>query len=130
MSNQLHNGDNSAIWDNFLTDDEAPAGFKYRDTFPENKNGVTVLLETWVAGTVEDPHHHPHDDMTVMVEGKMHLIFYTRENGKLIKDGEELTLNQGDTGYIAANRIHSATYIDNCKVVYVQDKEFGFIEDK
>ncbi|MFT5759378.1 MAG: quercetin dioxygenase-like cupin family protein [Alteromonadaceae bacterium] len=130
MSNQSNNSPISAVWDNFLTDADAPEGFKYRDTFPENKEGVTVLLETWEAGTVEDPHHHPHDDMTVMIEGKMHIVFYIRENSVLVKDGEELTLNQGETGYIAANRIHSATYIDTCKIVYVQDKEFGFIEDQ
>lgn len=129
MSKTIDNAPVSAIWENFMTDPEAPEGFAFRDTFPENKEGVTVLLETWEAGTLEAPHHHPHDDMTVMVEGSMHIKFYTKENGVLIKDAEELTLNKGDTGYIAANRIHSAHYIDDCKIVYVQDKEFGFIED-
>ena len=61
----------SKVWDNHIVDPEAPAGFTFRETYPENPNGVTVLLEQWDAGSFEDAHHHPHDDMSVMVEGEM-----------------------------------------------------------
>jgi hypothetical protein len=40
--------------------------------------------------------------------------------------GEPVTLNKGDTGYVAAGRIHDAKYIEECKLVYVHDKAFGF----
>lgn len=33
---------------------------------------------------------------------------------------------QGETGYIAANRIHDATYVEKCKLVYVHSGAFGF----
>ena len=120
----------SKVWDNHIVDPEAPAGFTFRETYPENPNGVTVLLEQWDAGSFEDAHHHPHDDMSVMVEGEMVVQFYTKnENGELIKDGEEVTFSKGTTGYIDANRIHSVKYTENCKMVYVQDLDFGFISD-
>ena len=35
-------------------------------------------------------------------------------------------LNQGDAGYIAGGRIHDAKYLDDCKLVYVHDRGFGF----
>jgi hypothetical protein len=35
-------------------------------------------------------------------------------------------MSQGETGYIAANRIHDATYVEKCKLVYVHSGAFGF----
>jgi hypothetical protein len=32
----------------------------------------------------------------------------------------------GQTGYVSANRIHDAQYVEDCKLVYVHDKAFGF----
>ena len=65
--------------------------------------------------------------MTVVVEGKMEIQFFTKnEEGKLEKDGDVLVLNKGETGYIKAGRIHDAKYVEKCKLVYVHDKAFGF----
>ena len=115
----------SAIWRNHVPSPKTP-GFTVRTTHPQNPDGVQVMLERWEAGTSEPPHSHPGDDMTVVVEGKMTVQFFRREGDKLVPDGEPLVLNQGETGYIAANRIHDAKYIEDCKLVYVHDREFGF----
>jgi hypothetical protein len=64
--------------------------------------------------------------MTVMVEGKMAIQFYSRTEDGLVPEGEVVILNRGDTGYIRAGRIHDAKYIDACKLVYVHDGAFGF----
>ena len=57
----------------------------------------------------------------------MSLQYYIKDdNGKLVEDGEEIVLEKGDTGYVRSNRIHSAKYIKECKLVYVYDKAFGF----
>jgi len=87
------------------------------------------MLEQWVAGSEEPPHSHPGDDMTVVIEGKMSIQFYTKSTGGLVPDGSQIILNKGDTGYIKANRIHDAKYIEDCKLVYVHDKAFGFTTD-
>ena len=116
----------SAIWDHHVAVPDTPQGFTVRTTFPANPDGVEVMLEQWQAGSEEPPHSHPGDDMTVVVEGKMSVQFYTRENGALVPDGELLVLNRGDTGYIRAGRIHDAKYLEDCKLVYVHDKGFGF----
>ena len=71
-------------------------------------------------------HSHPGDDMTVVVEGKMSIQFYTKSADGLVVDGEPVILNKGDTGYIKAGRIHDAKYIEECKLVYVHDKAFAF----
>ena len=44
-------------------------------------------------------------------------------------DGEQITLNKGDTGYIRAGRIHDAKYVETCKLVYVHDRAFGFVAE-
>ena len=49
--------------------------------------------------------------------------------GQVMRTGEPLILNKGDTGYVKAGRIHDAKYIDDCKLVYVHDKAFGFNEE-
>ena len=120
----------SAVWQNLMIDPEAPAGFKFREAHSEqNPTGMTTLLETWEPGVIEDAHHHPHDDMTVMLEGVMEIQFHTRnELGELINDGMPLILKAGETGYIAANRVHSVKYVEFCRMVYVQDLDFGFID--
>ena len=116
----------SAIWDNHITVPDTPEGFTVRTTVPANADGVEVMLEKWEAGSAEPPHSHPGDDMTVVIEGKMAVQFYTRNGNGLEKDGEPLVLDQGDTGYIQGGRIHDAQYLQNCKLVYVHDRAFGF----
>ncbi len=117
----------SNIWKNHVSVPDTPAGFTVRTTYPGNEDGAEVMLERWEAGTEEPPHSHPGDDMTVVVEGKMSIQFYIKSDDGLIADGDLLILNQGDTGYIKANRIHDAKYLEPCKLVYVHDKAFGFI---
>ena len=116
----------SRVWDHHVAVANTPAGFTMRATYPENPNGVTVMLEQWQAGTAEPPHSHPGDDMTVVVEGKMVVQFYREEAGRLVPDGAPLTLNRGDVGYVASGRIHDARYLEDCKLVYVHDKGFAF----
>ena len=117
----------SAVWDNHVSVPDTPAGFTVRTTVPGNPDGVDVMLEQWQAGSAEPPHSHPGDDMTVVIEGSMAVQFYTRNGDQLETDGEPLVLKQGDTGYVAAGRIHDAKYLEDCKLVYVHDKAFGFI---
>ena len=116
----------SAVWKNHITVADTPEGFTVRTTVPANPDGVEVMLEQWQPGSEEPPHSHPGDDMTVVVEGKMAIQFYTRTADGLVPDGEVVVLNKGDTGYIRAGRIHDAKYIDACKLVYVHDRAFGF----
>ncbi len=116
----------SAIWENHVTVPDTPDGFTVRTTVPGNPDGVEVMLEQWEAGSAEPPHSHPGDDMTVVIEGRMAVQFFTRNGDSLQKDGEPLVLNKGDTGYIGAGRIHDAKYLDDCKLVYVHDRAFGF----
>lgn len=117
----------SAIWDHHVAVPDTPAGFTVRTTFPTNPDGAEVMLEQWQAGSAEPPHSHPGDDMTVVIEGKMSVQFYTRDDNGLVPDGDRLVLNQGDTGYIKGGRIHDAKYLEDCKLVYVHDKAFGFV---
>ncbi len=119
----------SAIWGDHVTVPETPDGFTLRTTFPENPNGVEVMLEKWEAGTEEPPHSHPGDDMTVVVEGKMSIQFYTRGDDGLVADGDRIVLEQGMTGYIKSGRIHDAKYSEACKLVYVHDRGFGFKQE-
>ncbi len=120
------NSESSAIWHNHVSVPDTPEGFSVRTSYPGNPEGVEVMLERWEAGSEEPPHSHPGDDMTVVVEGKMAVQFYSRTPDGLVADGEQLVLNAGDTGYIKAGRIHDAKYIEACKLVYVHDKAFGF----
>ena len=119
-------GENSAVWENHVAVPDTPKGFTVRTTYPTNPNGADVMLERWEAGSEEPPHSHPGDDMTIVVEGKMSIQFFAQSDNGLVADGEPLILNAGDTGYIKAGRIHDAKYIDECKLVYVHDKAFGF----
>ena len=122
-------GNTSSVWDNHVSVPNTPIGFKVRTTCPENPDGVEVMLERWEAGSEEPPHSHPGDDMTVVVEGEMSIQFYEKSENGLEADGERIFLKSGETGYIKAGRIHDAKYIDNCKLVYVHDKAFGFIDE-
>jgi len=119
-------GANSAVWQNHVSMADAPEGFTVRTTYPGNPDGAEVMLERWQAGSAEPPHSHPGDDMTIVVEGKMSIQFFTKSADGLIGDGEPLILNKGDTGYVKAGRIHDAKYIEECKLVYVHDKAFAF----
>ncbi len=126
MSKNESNAENSAIWENHVSVPDTPEGFTLRTTYPTNPDGAEVMLERWEAGSSEPPHSHPGDDMTVVIEGKMAIQFFTKTADGLIADGEKVILCKGDTGYIKAGRIHDANYIDECKLVYVHDKAFGF----
>ena len=119
-------GENSAVWENHVAVPDTPKGFTVRTTFPTNPDGAEVMLERWEAGSEEPPHSHPGDDMTIVVEGKMSIQFFTQSGDDLATDGQPLILNSGDTGYIKAGRIHDAKYLEVCKLVYVHDKAFGF----
>ncbi len=124
--NKEATGDTSAVWENHISVPDTPDGFTVRTTYPTNPDGAEVMLERWQAGTEEPPHSHPGDDMTIVVEGKMSIQFYSRSADGIVADGERIFLDKGDTGYIKAGRIHDAKYIDECKLVYVHDKAFGF----
>ena len=121
--------DTSAVWQNHVSVADTPDGFTVRTTYPTNPDGAEVMLERWLVGSEEPIHSHPGDDMTVVVEGKMAIQFYTKSADGLVADGEPVILNKGDTGYVKAGRIHDAKYIEECKLVYVHDKAFGFTEE-
>ena len=125
MSNEM-NSETTAVWKNHISVPDTPAGFTLRTTFPNNPDGAEVMLERWEAGSEEPPHSHPGDDMTVVVEGRMSIQFYLASDEGLVAEGEPVYLNKGDTGYVKAGRIHDAKYIEDCKLVYVHDKAFGF----
>lgn len=122
-------GDSSAVWNHHVAVPDTPKGFTVRTTYPTNPDGADVMLECWKAGSEEPPHSHPGDDMTVVIEGKMSIQFYTKSPNGLLPDGDKITLEKGQTGYIKAGRIHDAKYLDDCKLVYVHDKAFGFIDE-
>ena len=128
--NKKVTSDTSAVWTNHVTVPDTPQGFTVRTTYPTNPDGVEVMLERWEAGSAEPPHSHPGDDMTVVVEGKMSLQFYNKTVDGLEPDGEKIILTKGDTGYVKAGRIHDANYLEDCKLVYVHDKAFGFTAEK
>ena len=128
MSNHSRDltSETSAIWHRHAPMQGGPDGFTLRTTFPNNPDGVEVMLERWEAGTSEPPHAHPGDDMTVVVEGRMSIQFFIRTEAGLLPDGEPVLLTAGDTGYVKAGRIHDARYLQACKLVYVHDRAFGF----
>lgn len=118
---------NNTIWDHHVAVPDAPPGFTVRTCVPANPDGVEVMLERWAAGSSEPPHSHPGQDMTVVVEGRMRIQFFVRgQGGALVADGEPVTLQAGQTGYVAPGRIHDAQYLDDCKLVYVHERAFGF----
>lgn len=120
----------TAIWKHHVSVPDTPVGFTLRTTYPTNPDGAEVMLERWEAGSAEPAHSHPGDDMTVVVEGKMAIQFFTQGTDGLVPDGEQVILNAGETGYIKAGRIHDAKYIEDCKLVYVHDKAFGFVAEE
>ena len=126
MSNKEVTSATSKVWDNHISVPDTPEGFTLRTTFPGNQDGVEVMLEKWDAGSEEPPHSHPGDDMTVVVEGRMAIRFYTKGDNGLEADGDRVILNKGDSGYVRAGRIHDAKYLEDCKLVYVHDRAFGF----
>ena len=125
-TNKEQKADASSIWKHHQQVPDTPEGFTVRTTYPQNPDGVEVMLERWVAGSSEPPHSHPGDDMTVVIEGKMEIQFFVQTDAGLVEEGEPVTLLKGQTGYIQANRIHDARYIEDCKLVYVHDRAFGF----
>ncbi|MDI4633060.1 cupin domain-containing protein [Pelomonas sp. V22] len=118
---------NSSIWDHHVIAPGTPPGFTVRTSVPANPEGVEVMLERWKAGSSEPPHSHPGNDMTVVVEGRMRVQFFKHDAaGQLAPDGEPLELQAGEAGYVAAGRIHDARYLEDCKLVYVHERAFGF----
>ena len=116
----------NAVWSKHVPVAGTPAGFTVRTPVPGNPDGVDVMLERWEAGSAEPPHSHPGGDMTVVVEGRMRIQFFRREGAELVPDGAPVELRTGQTGYVAAGRIHDATYVEPCRLVYVHDGPFGF----
>jgi quercetin dioxygenase-like cupin family protein len=116
----------SNVWSKHVPVPGTPEGFTARTTYPTNPDGVEVMLERWEAGTEEPPHYHPGDDMTVVVEGRISVQFYRKEARSLVPDGERVSLDKGDVGYIRAGRIHDARYVEPCRLVYVHDGAFAF----
>ena len=116
---------NSDVWRGLVPDVSSP-GFSVRTTYPTDPEGVEVMLERWDAGTEEPPHFHPGDDMTIVVEGRMSVQFYRREGESLFVDGAPVELGKGDVGYVRAERIHDAKYVENCQLVYVHNGAFAF----
>ena len=115
-----------SIWAKHIPVAGTPDGFTLRTPLPTNPDGVEVMLERWAAGTAEPPHSHPGDDMTVVIEGRMSLQFFVKQGESLVPDGPPVILEQGETGYVAAGRIHDAQYLADCRLVYVHDGAFGF----
>jgi len=130
MPDKNVSSETSAVWGNHVAVPDTPEGFTVRTTLPTNPDGVEVMLERWKAGTEEPPHFHPGDDMTVVVEGKMSIQFFTKEAAGLVPDGDRILLNKGDAGYVRAGRIHDAKYLEDCKLVYVHNGAFGFLLPK
>lgn len=89
----------SAVWNNHISVPNTPDGFTLRTTLPTNPIGVEVMLEKWKAGAEEPPHSHPGDDMTVVIEGRMSIQFFTNGPDGLIQDGDRVFLSKGQTGY-------------------------------
>jgi quercetin dioxygenase-like cupin family protein len=116
----------AAIWGKHVPAPGTPEGFTVRTTVPGNPDGVEVMLERWRAGTAEPPHSHPGNDLTIVVEGRMAVQFFVREGGRLVEDGPPLVLEAGQSGYVAAGRVHDAKYLADCRLVYVHDGAFGF----
>lgn len=116
----------SSVWTHHVPVPGTPEGFTCRTGYPNNPEGVEVMLEQWKAGTAEPPHSHPGDDMTVVVEGKMTVQLYDRGPNGLVPVGDPIVLAKGDVGYVPAGRIHDAKYVEDCKLVYVHDKAFAF----
>jgi quercetin dioxygenase-like cupin family protein len=119
----------TTVWDHHVPVPGTPEGFTLRTTFPQNPDGVEVMLERWEAGTAEPPHSHPGNDMTVVVEGKMVIQFFSKGPNGLLPEGEPVVLSKGDTGYVSAGRIHDARYVEACKLVYVHERAFGFVAE-
>jgi mannose-6-phosphate isomerase-like protein (cupin superfamily) len=121
----------SDVWQKLVTPEGEPAGFRMRGTLPTDPDGVELLMEHWDAGMTEPPHSHPGDDMTVVVEGRMAVQYFTRDAaGKLQPDGAPFELAQGEVGYNKAGRIHDARYLTDCKLVFVHSGAFGFNEEQ
>ncbi|MCK5715607.1 MAG: hypothetical protein KAH64_06560, partial [Nitrosomonadaceae bacterium] len=97
-----------------------------KNYIPNQPNRSGSNAGKWKAGAEEPPHSHPGDDMTVVIEGRMSIQFFTNGPDGLIQDGDRIFLSKGQTGYIKGGRIHDAKYIEECKLVYVHDKAFGF----
>jgi len=88
---------------------------KSREIFPgldakfihsENMTISTVKIQ---AGAIVPEHNHPHEQITIMQEGKL----------KINLQGEEHLLTDGDVLVIPSNELHSAEALSNCRVIDV-----------
>ena len=110
----------SAVWSepgSYSHPEGTPAGFTLRTPVSNggnntNPTGVDVMMEKWDAGSAEPPHSHPGDDMTIVVQGRMSLQFFTRsheDGGALRPDGPRVVLEEGDVGCVAS-RLATCTF--------------------
>eukprot|EP00501_MAST-03F_sp_TOSAG23-6_P000040 GSMAST32.ASY1.ANO1.41.1 assembled CDS len=111
--------------------------WNHPDSFKEssNENGfcvrnvgdgdIDVMMEKWDKGSTENPHSHPGDDMTVIVEGQMSIQSYVKDGDELKKKGPVQSYRAGDILYCKANTIHDAKYTEDCKLVYIHNQRFG-----
>ena len=116
----------SNVWDEkAFQHADGVEGFRLRTPLAaENPHGVDVMLELWEAGASEPPHSHGGDDVTIVVEGEMHVQFYDAAGET---DGAPLVLHAGDAGHIKGGRVHDARYVTACKLAYIHAGKFSFI---
>jgi quercetin dioxygenase-like cupin family protein len=119
----------SSVWTQGFVAADGVKGLRIRTPLQE-KDKVEVMLEEWEAGTAEPPHSHSGDDMTTVIEGRMTVQRFVRgAGGELVKDGPLAELRAGQTGYIPANVIHDASYLEHCRLVYVHSGAFSFTDE-
>ncbi|MBV7314495.1 cupin domain-containing protein [Shewanella sp. NIFS-20-20] len=119
---------NNGVWQHLRALEDGPEGLLIRGTLPVDANGVELMLEHWDQGTSEPKHYHPGDDMTIVMEGMMVVQCYRQQEGKWVADGSERVYRQGETAYLKAQQVHSVRYSEACKLVYIHDGQFDFIE--
>lgn len=119
----------SNVWTTGFAAAEGVKGLRVRTPL-QGSDKVEVMLEQWDQGSREPPHSHPGDDQTTVIEGRMTVQRFRRlASGELVKEGAVLELRKGDTGFIEANVIHDAHYLEHCKLVYIHNGPFGFKDE-
>lgn len=72
-------------------------------------NSTTLGFVTINKGSTLPLHHHPHEQITYMIEGKL----------KMQIGNEELVLEPGTVKVIPSNTPHSAVALTDCKLIDV-----------
>ena len=85
-------------WDQVPTTQTAP-GIKRQMVVGQN---VMMVRFTFDAFTVTDEHTHPHEQMTLVIKGRV----------KFIIDGEERIVSAGDVLHFPPHHRHGATMLD------------------